>query len=408
MSFRTTNIWKFCQVFILLPVILAAALVEADEPITIGVLCPLTGPYSFEAESQKNFAFLAAEEINAAGGVFGRKIEIVVEDTELKAGTGAKKARMLIQKGIQYLTGGVSSNVVATVSRIAHEHGVLHLGVGGSNALTGEDCNKHHFNLDTAAYQMVLGTGTFAMDTLGLPKKWFTITADYSWGRTCLESIKNMLDKQGGELIGNVMVPLREKEFSPALLRALVSGAPVLAVIVYGSGQGRLLQQAYDFGITNKKMKVIVIASDLTIALHAKSEALNGVYFGLPWYWNVNDETARELSRRYAAKFGKPPAWPGVQVYDSIKVLAMAIQKAGTFDVPELIPVLEGLEFQTSKGPERIRACDHRTIQDWYVGRGRDPDEMESMWDIMEIMGKIDGEKIMYSCEETGCKMDSE
>jgi len=406
--FSITNIKVVCLLTILLPVFLIASIVKADEKITIGVLCPLTGPYSFEAESQKNFAYLAAEEINAAGGVLGRQIDIVVEDTELKAGIGAEKAKMLIQRGIKYLTGGVSSNVVATVSKIAHEHGVLHLGIGGSNELTGQNCNKHHFNLDTAAYQMVLGTGIFLIDKLGLPKEWFTITADYSWGHTSLESTKKMLEERGGRLVGNVMVPLREKEFSPALLRALVSDAPVLAVIVYGSGQGRLLQQAYDFGITNKKMKIVVIASDLTIALHTKPEALRGVYFGLPWYWNINNKTTRALNKKYVAKFGKPPAWPGAQVYDSIKVLAISIEKAGTFDVPKLIPVLEGLEFQTSKGPERIRACDHRAIQDWYVGIGKGPDEMENMWDILEIMGKVGGQEIMYSCEETGCIMNSD
>jgi len=407
MRFRIKKSTIICQFITLLVVIFFASFVQASNKLTIGVLCPLSGPYSFEAESQKNFAYLAAEEINSSGGVLGRTIEIVVEDTELRAGTGEKKARMMIQNDIQFLTGGVSSNVVATVSRVANEHGVLHLGIGGSNSLTGKNCNKHHFNLDTAAYQMVLGTGTVALETIGLPKEWFTITADYSWGRTCLESTEKMLNEMGGRLVGNAMVPLREKEFSPALLKALVSEAPVLAVIVYGAGQGRLLQQAYDFGITNKKMKVVVIASDLTIALHTKPEALGGVYLGLPWYWNIDDETASELGRRYIAKFGKPPAWPGVQVYDSIRVLAMAIEKAGTFNVPELIPVLEGLSFQTSKGPEKIRACDHRAIQDWYVGRGKKPDEMAGMWDIIEIVGKIGGETIMYPCDETGCEMSS-
>ena len=395
-------------IYILLLISFIISSAKAEDNITIGVLCPLTGPYSFEAESQQNFAYLAAEEINAAGGVLGRKIDIVIEDTQLKASMGAKKARMLIQSGVEYLTGGVSSNVVAAISRVAHENGILHLGIGGSNALTGKDCNQHHFNLDTAAYQMVLGTGTYAIERLGLPNEWFTITADYSWGRTCLESTEKMLTGRGGRLVGNAMVTLREKEFSPALLRALVSGAPVLCVIVYGSGQGRLLQQAYDFGITNKKMKVVVIASDITIALHAKPEALSGVYFGLPWYWDINNADVRQLSKRYWDKFGNPPAWPGVQVYDSIKVLAMAIEKGGTFSIPQLIPILEGLEFHTSKGTQRIRACDHRAIQDWYLGIGKEPDDMRNRWDILKIMGKVDGDNIMYSCEDTGCKMNSD
>ena len=83
----------------------------------------------------------------------------------------------------------------------------------------------------------------------------------------------------------------------------------------------------------------------------------------------------------------------------------MAIEKAKSFDVQKLIPVLEGMEFQTSKGPEKIRACDHRAIQDWYVGVGKSPDEMTNKWDVMKILDSLGGEELMYTCEETGCKM---
>lgn len=378
---------------------------RAEDKITVGVLCPLTGPYGFEAESQKNFAYLAAEEINAAGGVLGRKMEIVVEDTMLKPGIGVQKARMLIEKkGIKYLTGGVSSAVVLAISKAAHEAGVLHMGIGGSNDLTCKYCNKHHFNLDAAAYQMATGTGSVVVDKLGLPKEWFTVTQDYTWGRTCLDSVKKMLAKRGGKVAENIMVPIREQDFSSALTKAMASGVPALGVIVYGTGQGKLIQQAHEFGL-KKKMKIIIVASDLTIATVAGAEAIHGVYFGMPWYWNIPNPVTQALNKRYVAKYGKPSAWPGAQVYDSVRVLAMAIEKAKSFDVQELIPVLEGMEFQTSKGPEKIRACDHRAIQDWYVGVGKSPDEMTNKWDVMKILDSLGGEELMYTCEETGCKM---
>ena len=236
--------------------ILPGSHVLAEEKMVVGVLCPLTGPYSFEAEGQANFAQLAAEEINAAGGVLGRKMEIVVEDTMLKPGIGVQKARKLIDQGVKYLTGGVSSSVVLAVSKVANEAGVLHLGIGGSNDLTGENCNKHHFNMDTAAYQMATGTGAIVVDQLKLPKDWFCITADYTWGHTCLDSVKRMLGKRGGKVVGNIMVPITEQDFSSALTKAMASNAPVLCVIVYGSGQGKVLQQAHEFGLKNK-MKIV-------------------------------------------------------------------------------------------------------------------------------------------------------
>lgn len=376
--------------------------VEAED-VTIGLLTPLVGPYSLDGKHQRNFAELAAEEINAGGGVMGRPVKIIVEDTQLKPGVGSEKAKMLIQKGVKYLTGGVSSNVVGVVSKIAHESDVLHFGIGGSNSLTGENCNQHHFNLDPAAYQMATGTGSYVIDKLGLPKEWFCITVDYSWGHTCLDSVKKMLAERGGKLVGNVMTPIREKDFSTVLIKAVTSKAPVLGVIVYGLAQGKLLQQAYEFGI-GKRMKIVVVATSLSIA--ATPEALNGVYVGLPWYWNIQDPITRNVAQKYIDKYGQPPAWTGTLVYDSIKVMATAMEKAKSFDVSKLIPVLEGLEFQTSKGMEKIRACDHRVIQDWYVGVGKSPDKMKSKWDLIEILGHAGGEEIMLSCQETGCKME--
>ena len=302
------------------------------------------------------------------------------------------------------MTGGVSSAVVLAISKVAHEAEVLHMGIGGSNALTGKYCNKHHFNLDTAAYQMATGTGVVVVDKLGLPKEWYCITADYTWGHTCLESVKKMLQKRGGKVVGNIMVPIRETDFSSALTKAMASGAPVLGVIVYGTGQGKLLQQAYEFGV-KKKMKIVVVASDLTITTVTGGEAIKGVYLGMPWYWNIQDPVTISLNKRYVKKYGKPAAWPGAQVYDSVRVMAMAMEKAKSFEVDKLIPVLEGMEFRTSKGPEKIRACDHRAIQEWFVGIGKAPSEMKSKWDVMNIVGKVGGEQIMDSCEETGCHM---
>ena len=402
---RSSNFGILFMVLIVAAVFLFSnQAVRAEEKIVVGVLCPLTGPYSFEAESEANFALLAAEEINAAGGVMGRKIEIVVEDTMLKPGIGVQKARKLIDKGVKYLTGGVSSSVVLAISKVANEAGVLHMGIGGSNSLTGKYCNKHHFNLDTAAYQMATGTGSVVVDELGLPKEWYCITADYTWGHTCLESVKKMLQKRGGKVVGNIMVPIREQDFSSALTKAAASGAPVLGVIVYGTGQGKLLQQAHEFGL-KKKMKIVVVASDLTVATVTGGEAIQGVYLGMPWYWNIQNPVTIALNKRYVAKYGKPAAWPGAQVYDSVRVMAMAMEKAKSFDVAKLIPVLEGMKFQTSKSPEQIRACDHRAIQDWYVGIGKAPGEMKSKWDVMKIIGKVGGEGIMDTCAETGCQM---
>ncbi len=377
---------------------------RAQEKIMIGLLTPLTGPYTFEAESQRDFAYLAVEEINANGGILGRKLDVLVEDTELKAGVGIVKAKKLIKQGVKYLTGGLSSSVVGAVSNIAHKAGVLHLGIGGANSLTGVYCNRHHFNLDPAAFQMAMGTGSVVLDKIGLPKDWFCITADYSWGHTTLDSVEKTLKARGGNVVGNVMTVIRENDYSSALVKAMISDANVLCVIVWGTGQVKLLEQAYEFGV-QKKMDIVVIVSGLNIMENTHPDALHGVYMGVPWHWNIDNAKTETLNKKYLEKYSHPGDWPGALVYDSVMVLAAAMEKCASFDVDKIIPALEGLEFQTSKGPERIRACDHRAIQDWYVGIGKSSSAKVTKWDMLDIIGKIGGEEIMYSCEETGCNM---
>jgi branched-chain amino acid transport system substrate-binding protein len=396
-----------CTIFLacFLAMILFCRPVSAkDANITIGVLTPLTGPYALEAKSQRDFAYLAVDEINAKGGVLGRQIEVVVEDTELKAGIGIKKAKKLIDSGVKYLTGGLSSSVVGAISNVAEKSGVLHIGLAGSNSTTGVNCNRNHFNLAAASFQMARGTGTVVLDKVGLKKKWFCITADYNWGHTTLDSVRKTLEKRGGRVVGNVMTVIREQDFSAALVKALVSKADVLCVIVWGTGQSRLLEQAYRFGV-RKKMDIVVIISSLNIMVNTSPEALQGVYMGVSWYWNLDNQTTRTLNNKYIARFGHPGDWSGVLVYDSIMVLADVMKKTGSLDVNHIIPALEGWRYQTSKGPALIRTCDHRAMQDWYVGFGKPVGMRKSKWDVMDVIARINGNDILHTCREAGCVM---
>lgn len=407
-DFKSNRYWAPWVLTLIL--LLGAGLVgpgaQAAEDVVIGVMTPLTGPYSFEASTQVHCAQLAVEQINAAGGVLGgRKIKLVVEDTMLKPGIGVNKARKLIERDkVKFLTGGVSSAVTLAISNLAVQYKVVHLGIGGSNALTNKKCNRYHINLDTAAYQMATGTGVIVVDQLKLPKEWFCITADYTWGHTCFDSVKRFLESRKGKVVGNVFSPLGTKDFSPYLTKALAAKAPVLCGIVYGGDQVRFLKQVEEFGLKDK-MKIVVPAGDVTISKAAGPDAVAGVYVGLPWYWDIPNQTTQAFSKAYFARFNEYPSWAGVQVYDSIKVLAEAIEEVGSLDTGKIIKALEGKKFQTSKGPEQIRACDHRAIQDYYVGIGKSAKEMKNSWDMLKIVGSTGGEQIMIPCAQTGCKM---
>ncbi len=376
----------------------------AEETLQIGLLCPLTGSYAKEARSQVNFAKMAAGQINAAGGVLGRRIEITVRDTRLSPTRAAQEAESLISNGVDFFIGGIYSSEVTAISLVARENNVLHVGLGGSNDLTGKYCNPYHFNLCPAGYQMARGTGDIVIDQLDIPKEWFAITVDYSWGHTTLASVEAMLEQKNGYLAGNAFVSLRESDFSAAITRAVTSGAPVLCIIVYGHGQAQLLNQIHDLGV-KQKMLVVVIAANQEISAGLDPEVTENICVGLPWYWGLENKVTKQLSRDYMDVYGDPGDWPGALAWDSVHVIARAVSLAGSFVPEKVIPFLEGMEFETSKTLQKIRACDHRAIQDWYVGIGKPAALRQNMWDVYKIVGSADKNAIMTDCDDTGCLM---
>jgi branched-chain amino acid transport system substrate-binding protein len=381
-----------------------------DRPWVLGVTVPLTGAYADEAEDQVRAATLAVEEINAAGGILGRKIKMVVEDTRLKPDIAVQKARKLIEKdGVHVIVGEVSSGNTVAMAAETQKANVFHMGMAGSDDATGKNCHRHFFTVDPSAHQMAYGTMSVFLDEIKGPKKWVFITSDYTWGHTSYNGAIRALKERNATEVGNILSPLACPDYTPYLTKAMQSGAEVLGGIVYGGDQQKLLTQANEFGL-KKKMQIVMIVGCQSANWASGPDVMEGIYAGLPWDWNIPYPHAKELGEKCLKRFGSPPAWSASQVYASIIVAFDVIRRTGNppekFNADLCVWLTEGLKYKVTKGWEQFRECDHRAIQEFFVGVGKNKKEMKNKFDMFKIVGHVTGPKLMLTCPETQCKLE--
>jgi branched-chain amino acid transport system substrate-binding protein len=158
---------------------------QGESPIKIGMHDPLTGTYAAEGDSEVRGAKLALAEVNAKGGILGRRVELVVEDDNANAGLAAQKAHKLIEKdGCPMIMGAVSSATALSVNQVAAQKGVPYMVTGGhTDPVTGKECHWTTFRICTTTYMLANGlAGTLHQKFGG---KWYFITPDYATATRC-------------------------------------------------------------------------------------------------------------------------------------------------------------------------------------------------------------------------------
>jgi branched-chain amino acid transport system substrate-binding protein len=185
--------------------------------IKIGHLTPLTGFLGALGTYAQLGIRLAAEEINAAGGVIGRQLDILSEDSVNPATASTKAQRMLDQDGVAFLMGEINSASALTIMQVAERSQRLFMQTGArSDALRGKNCNKYTFHVDIPNTVMVNAVGkVLVREKMVKDKKFFTLTADYIFGHDLLNAAKRFFAANQGNLIGDELIATDVTDFSP-------------------------------------------------------------------------------------------------------------------------------------------------------------------------------------------------
>src|SRR5688572_980835 len=190
---------------------------QSKDPIRIGVPLPLTGPFGALAADMQRGAQLAEVELNAKGGILGRKVEVLFRDDQLKPAVGAQRTQELIEKEkCQFIVGGLAAHVQMAINEQTKKSKVLFISTSQSDEITAKpDASSITFHeaLNPTITSRVVGK--WVMENLG--KKWWVVYADYAWGKQNNAVLTETNKKMGGTLLGSTPYPLGIVEFSDTL-----------------------------------------------------------------------------------------------------------------------------------------------------------------------------------------------
>jgi branched-chain amino acid transport system substrate-binding protein len=388
----------------------APAHAVTQDEVIIGLNVPLSGPYVLQGKDQLNAYSLAKEEIDAAGGILGKKIRFLIADSKSDAKVSVENAKKFVEQGVDMITGGSSSGVAVAVSAFCQEQKKLFMAtLTYSNDTTGKDGHRHTFRETYNAWMSASALGRYLKKRFP-NKKYFYVTSDYTWGWTTRDSMKRFT---GSEAASDVLIklgtPLGAPEYANAIQKALDEKADVLVLVLFGRDMIAGLQACTELGVKDK-MQVVVPNLELNMGLGAGAQANAGILGAMPWYWEVpykyGFEKGKAFVDRYRARFGVPPCNGGGTAYTNLMLYKWAVEQTKSFEAKNLIRVLEGHTFVSLKDQETIRPWDHQTIQSVYVVRGRDPKEMKESWDIYDVVEAFSGEDLAPTREENPVKLE--
>lgn len=388
-----------------------------SDTVTLGFNVPQTGPYAEEGKDELRAYQLAVKHLNGEGdggmlntmqpttldgsGILGKKVAYVTGDTQTKSDAARSSARRMIEKdGVIMITGGSSSGVAVAVQSLCQEQGVIFMaGLTHSNDTTGKDKRRYGFRHFFNSYQSGVALGSVLAEAYGTDRRAYHITADYNWGWTTEESVKDFTEKQGWETVQTVRTPLGAGDFSQYLTPVLNSGADVLILNHYGNDMVNSLTQAVQFGMRDRQVngKQFEVVVPLYSELMAEGAGANvaGIFGTSNWSWMLEDAGSQAFARSFGQEYGRPPSQAAHTCYVQALLYADAVNRAGTFYPPEVIRALEGFEFDgMGNGPTLYRAEDHQCMKEVLVVRGNE--NPSSQFDLLPIHKVVDRETVTY------------
>ncbi|MBS3786995.1 ABC transporter substrate-binding protein [Candidatus Bipolaricaulota bacterium] len=358
----------------------------SNSPITIGLQAELTGGLATYGYWHLKSARAAVKRINAEGGIDGRKVRLVHEDTETDPITGSRKMkRLILKKGAELVIGSQHSGVCLASLPVSRRFSVPYFPIGEATEITGSEGHEYVFRLNCSVEAHAEAGYRWIMENLGT--SWTVVYADYAMGQSALEEWGSRLETRGGRIVGKIAVPQGTDDFGPYLQKVDPEQSDVLVIILYGPDALACLRRSAEMGLSDE------------LALFGNTgsvEALDIDFSGAEGLWSITNYPRRlegtpdelmDVNRDFRDMVGINPGGRGQKgrivdashfwvPWEVVNLLKEAIEAVGwevNRDYSRLIEYLEGADIPGSldypQGDKFIRDVDHQGFHSQYIQR---------------------------------------
>lgn len=351
------------------------------DTIKVGVLHSLSGTMAVSEVAVRDADLMAIDEINAAGGVLGKKLEAVTEDGASDWPTFAEKATKLIDSDKVAVTFGcwTSASRKAVLPVFESKKALLYYPV----QYEGLESSPYIFYTGATTNQQIVPSVEYLLGEN--KKKFFLVGSDYVFPRTANKIIKAQLAASGGETIAEEYTPLGHTEYATLISQIKSSNADVVYNTLNGDSNVAFFKQLRDAGIKAADLTTLSVSIAEEEAVAIGGDVMEGHLVA----WNYYETTKTPENEKFVpayhsftSKSGKqrPTSDPVEAAYISVHLWAMAVNKAGTTDVEKVKEAMAGLEFKAPEGTVTVHATNHHIAKTVRIGKIRADALIDEIW----------------------------
>jgi len=360
----------------------ASSAEASDDTIKVGILHSLSGTMAISEVSVKDAEMMAINEINAAGGVLGKKLVPVVEDGASDWPTFAEKAKKLIQqdKVATVFGGWTSASRKAMLPVFEELNGLLWYPV----QYEGLESSPNIFYTGATTNQQIVPAVSWLLENRG--KKFFLLGSDYVFPRTANKIIKAQLEAEGGETVAEEYTPLGHTDYSTVISKIKEAKPDVIFNTLNGDSNVAFFKQLKDAGITAADLTTLSVSVAEEEIRGIGTDVLEGHLAAWNYYQTTNTPENKKFVEAYKAAYGadRVTADPIEAGYIAVYLWAAAVEKAGSTDVDKVKEAAKGLEFNAPGGKVTIDGDNQHIYKTVRIG------EVQSDGMFKEVFGTPD------------------
>lgn len=337
--------------------------------IKIALIPPTTGALAqFGTDAVKGWQ-LAADEVNAEGGIDGHKVELLAKGTDGEPATTLRVAKEAVTKdGAGFIGAVFTSPENAALNAQLEGMGALSLNaLGKDDALVGEQCAANAFHVVQTSSMDINALAGSIDSTPG--EKWAIIAVDYATGHSAAKEFTSAVKASGKQVVSTQFAPLNTTDFGSYITKIKSSGADAVFAVEYGADGVAFVKQADQFGLT-KSLETVVGFNMVSEPLFpALGPSIVGFYNNVGYDVAGDNPQNTAFVAGYTEKYDSAPYYVPADNYLAAQTLFAGIDEAGSIDPEKVREALEDITFDSIVGSVTMRAEDHQLLRQSYLGQ---------------------------------------